>query len=170
MNWRRLSHGLWRVAEGDLHAAYSAETFPRITAFLHEGRLFTNRGMHFCGTIHAEADCYLLIADDDYRGPESRKYTYEGREAAYRGEVVRLGPKVVFKASHPTVEEWRCLRRVHDADGGMFAAGCSYLEFLAQRFAPKSENEQSARQKELVECALRGMPRTQAEMRRCLGS
>jgi hypothetical protein len=27
----------------------------------------------------------------------------------------------------------------------MFAAGCTYLEFLDQRFTPKSENEQSSR-------------------------
>ena len=144
VNWRRLSHGLWRVPEGDIHAAYSAESFPRIAVFSHEGRLFTNCGVHFCGAVHAEADCYPLIPADEYRGQEQRQYTYEGREAAYRGEVVRLGPKVVFKASHPTVEEWRCLRRVHDADGGMFAAGCSYLEFLAQRFTAKSENVSEA--------------------------
>ena len=50
----------------------------------------------------------------------------------------------------------------------MFAAGCTYLEFPDQRFARKSENEESARQKELAECALQGMPRTQAEMRRLL--
>src|SRR5206468_6339961 len=95
-------------------------------------------------------------------------YTYQGREAAYRGRVFRLGPKVVFKTSDPTVEEWRRLLRVHYADGGMFAAGCTYLEFLDQRFAPNSENEVSARQKELAECGLRGMPRNQAEMRRLL--
>jgi len=109
-----------------------------------------------------------LIPGGEYRGPEQRQYTYEGREAAYRGEVFRLGPKVVFKTSDPTVEEWRRLLRVHYADGGMFAARCTYLEFLGQRFAPNSENEKSARQKELAECGLRGMPRSQAEMRRLL--
>ena len=168
VNWRRLSHGLWRVPEGDVHAAYSAESFPRIAVFSHEGRLFTNCGVHFCGAVHAEADCYALIPGGEYRGPEQRQYTYEGREAAYRGEVFRLGPKVVFKTSDPTVEEWRRLLRVHYADGGMFAARCTYLEFLGQRFAPNSENEESARQKEFAECALRGMPQTQAEMCRLL--
>jgi|SRR5947207_7238688 len=165
VNWRRLSHGLWRVPEGDIHAAYSAETFPRVGVFLHEGRLFTNCGMHFYGAVHVEADCYPLIPADEYRGPEPRQYAYEGREAAYRSQVFRLGPKVIFKASEPTVEEWRRLLRVQYADGGMFAAGCTYLEFLDQRFAPKSENEQSARQSEIARCALPGMPRTQAEMR-----
>ncbi len=168
VNWRRLSHGLWRVPEGDIHAAYSAESFPRIAVFSHEGRLFTNCGVHFCGAVQAEADCYTLIPGGEYRGPEQRQYTYEGREAAYRGEVFRLGPKVVFKTSDPTVEEWRRLLRVHYADGGMLAARCTYLEFLDQRFAPNSENEESARQKELAECGLREMPRNQAEMRRLL--
>jgi hypothetical protein len=170
VNWRRLSHGLWRVPEGDIHAAYSAESFPRIAVFSHEGRLFTNCGVHFCGAVHAEADCYPLIPPDEYRGPGQRQYTYEGREAAYRGEVFRLGPKVVFKTSDPTVEEWRRLLRVHYADGGMFAARCTYLEFLGQRFAPNSENEESARQKELAECGLLEMPCNQAEMRRLLES
>ncbi len=168
VNWRRLSHGLWRVPEGDIHAAYSAETFPRVAVFAHEGRLFTNCGVHFYGAVHAEADCYPLISGGEYRGPEQRQYTYQGREAEYRGEVFRLGPKVVFKTSDPTVEEWRRLLRVHYADGGMFVAGRTYLEFLGQRFAPNSENEESARQKELAKCGLREMPRNQAEMRRLL--
>src|SRR5207249_6190426 len=38
VNWRRLSSGLWRVREGDIHAAYSAENFPRVAVFIHEGR------------------------------------------------------------------------------------------------------------------------------------
>src|SRR2546426_11027804 len=80
----------------------------------------------------------------------------------------QVGPKVVFKASDPTVEEWRRLLRVHYADGGMFAAGRTYLAFLDQRFAPNSENEASARQKELADGALRGMPQTQAEIRHLL--
>src|SRR5439155_8023130 len=157
VNWRRLSHGLWRVPEGDIHAAYSAETFPRVAVFTHEGRLFTNCGVHFFGAVHAEADCYPLIPADEYCGPEPRQYTYEGREAAYRSEVFRLGPKVVSKTSDSTVEEWRRLLRVHYADGGLFVAGRTYLEFLGQRFAPNSENEESVRQKEYAECALRGM-------------
>ena len=168
VNWRRLSHGLWRVPEGDIHAAYSAESFPRIAVFSHEGRLFTTCGVHFCGAVHAEADCYALIPGGEYRGPEQRQYTYEGREAAYRGEVFRLGPKVVFKTSDPTVGEWRRLLRVHYADGGLFAAGRTYLEFLDQRFTPKSKNEESARQEELDECARHGMPGSQPEMRRLL--
>jgi hypothetical protein len=47
VNWRRRSSVLWRVPEGAIHAAYSAESFPRVAVFTHEGRLFTNCGVHY---------------------------------------------------------------------------------------------------------------------------
>jgi hypothetical protein len=72
---------------------------------MHEGRLFTNCGGHFSGPISAAADCYPLIPADAYRGPEPARYTYEGREAAHQGKVFKLGRKVVFAASDPTIEE-----------------------------------------------------------------
>ena len=59
---------------------------------------------------------------------------------------------------------------MHYSDGGMFAARCTYLEFLGQRFALNSKNEESAHRRELAECGLREMPRNQAEMRRLLES
>jgi hypothetical protein len=168
VNWRRLSSGLWRVPEGDIHATYSAESFPRVTVFTDEGRLFTSCGIHYHGPVHAKADCYPLIPLDEYRGPEPRQYTYAGREVAYRSQVFRLGPKVAFKASDPTVEEWRTLFRVLYADGGMFAARRTYLEFLDQTFSPKSDNEQAARLNELAEWRARPTRGTQDEMRRFL--
>jgi hypothetical protein len=168
INWRRLSSGLWRVPEGDIHAAYSAESFPRVAVFTHEGRLFTNCGVHYHGPVHAEANCYPLIPQDEYRGPEPRQYTYEGRETVYRSQVLRLGPKLVFKATDPTVEEWAQLFRALYADGGMFAARLTYLDFLNQRFSPNSDNEQTARQAELATFGEGSMPRTQQEMRRLL--
>jgi hypothetical protein len=167
-NWRRFSSGLWRVPEGDISAAYCAETFPKVRVFNHEGRLYTNCGGHYSGPIHGEKDCYRLIPTDEYSGPEPRQYTYEGREAAHKGNVLRLGPKVVFVASDPTIEEWRRLLRVLYADGGMFAKGCTYSEFLANRFDPRSENGRAAHFKELAECGARAMPRTQEEMCRLL--
>lgn len=167
-HWRRFSSGLWRVPEGDIQAAYCADTFPKVKVFLHAGRLFVNGGVHFSGPIRAAANGYLLLPADEYRGPEPRRYTYEGREAAYKGEVFKLGAKVVFEASDPTVDEWRRLFRVLYADGGMFAHGVTYLEFLDQRLSPKSENERAAHFKELAECGSGAMPRTQAEMRHLL--
>src|SRR5258706_14906561 len=132
-HWRRFSSGLWRVPEGDIDAAYCAETFPKVKVFTHESHWYTNCGGHFSGPIHAEKDCYQLIPADDYRGPEPRRYTYEGREAAYKGRGFRLGPKVQFVASDPTVEEWRHLLQVLYDDGSMFASRSTYPEFLANR-------------------------------------
>lgn len=167
-HWRRFSSGLWRVPEGDIQAAYCADTFPKVKVFMHEGRLFANCGSHFSGAIKAAADCYPLIPVDEYRGPEPTQFTYEGREAAYQGAVFKLGPKVVFESSDPTVEEWRGLFRVLFADGGMFAHGVTYREFLEQRLSPKSQNEQHAQAKELADLANAFNPRTQAEMRQFL--
>ena len=99
---------------------------------MHEGRLFTNCGGHFSGAARAAADCYPLIPVDEYRGPEPKQYTYEGREAVFQGEVLKLGRKAVFSASDPTVEEWRRLFRVLYADGGMFAHGVTYLDHQNQ--------------------------------------
>ncbi len=167
-NWQRFSSGLWRVPEGDIQAGYCADTFPRIRVFMHEGRLFTNCGGHFSDPVCAAADCYPLIPADEYRGPEPTTYTYAGREAAYQGRVFKLGRKVVFAASDPTIEEWRRLLRVLYADGGYFAHGVTYLGFLTERLSPKSENEGAAHFKELAECGSGSMPRTQGEMRRLL--
>jgi hypothetical protein len=129
-HWRRFSSGLWRVPEGDISAAYSAESFPKIKVFTHEGKLFTNGGGHFSGPVSAGADCYLLIPANEYHGPEPRRYTYEGREACFRGEVFRLGPKVVFVATDAKVEEWRQMFRTMYADGGWFARHSTYGLFL----------------------------------------
>jgi hypothetical protein len=144
-HWRRFSSGLWRVPEGDISAAYSAESFPKIKVFTHEGKLFTNGGGHFSGPVAAGADCYLLIPANEYRGPEPRRYTYEGREACFRGEVFKLGPKVVFVATDASVEEWRQLFRTMYADGGWFARHSNYGLFLNEDSRlPLSENALSA--------------------------
>jgi hypothetical protein len=166
--WRRFSSGLWRLPEGDIQAAYCADTFPQVKVFMHAGRLFASCGGHFSGPIRAAADCYPLIPADEYHGPEPRRYTYEGSEAAYQGEVFKLGRKVIFESSDATVDEWRRMFRVLYADGGMFAHGVTYLEFLDQWLSPTSENERAAHFKDLAECGSGAMPRTQAEMQRLL--
>jgi hypothetical protein len=150
-HWRRFSSGLWRVPEGDISAAYSAESFPKIKVFTHEGKLFTNGGGHFSGPVSAGADCYLLIPVNEYHGPEPRRYTYEGREACFRGEVFKLGPKVVFVATDATVEEWRQMLRTMYADGGWFARHSTYELFLNEdRRLPLSENASAALRLELT--------------------
>jgi hypothetical protein len=150
-HWRRFSSGLWRVPEGDISAAYCAESFPKIKVFTHEGKLFTNGGGHFSGPVAAGADCYLLIPANEYRGPEPRRYTYEGREACFRGEVFKLGPKVVFIATDASVEEWRQMFRVMYADGGWFARHSNYRLFLNEDSRlPLTENALSALRLELT--------------------
>ncbi len=168
VDWRRFSSGLWRLPEGDIQAAYCADILPNVKVFRDEGRLLANCGAHFSGPVRAEADCYPLIPSLEYRGPDSRRYSYEGSEVSYQREAFRLGPKVVFQASDPDVDTWRRLFRVLYADGGMFAHGVTYLEFLKQRLSPKSENERAAHLELLAGCGLTTMPRTQTEMRQLL--
>ena len=162
--WRRFSSGLWRVCEGDIAAAYSASTLPKVQVFSHAGRLYTNGGCVFSKWLHAEVNGYPLIASEEYHGVESVPYSYQGREVAYKGKSFRLGEKTIFVASDPTVEEWRHQCRVLYAEGGYFASGCTYTEFVGNRFDPQSANGREARFKELAECGARAMPRTQEEM------
>lgn len=166
-HWRRFSNGLWRVPEGDIAAAYSADKMPKVNAFTHEGRIYTNGGGH-SKWLHAEVDAYPLIAVDEYHGLDTAPYSYEGKTVIYKGRQFRLGPKTLFVASDPTVEEWRHMSRVLYADGGYFASGCTYTEFIGNRFDPQSENGRAARFKELADCGGQPMPRTREEMRHLL--
>jgi hypothetical protein len=167
ISWRRFSCGLWRVPEGDISDAYSAETMPRVKVFSHEGRLYTSGGGHSKWLL-AEVNGYPLIHPDEYRGPDTVPYSYEGKPVTHKGKSYRLGPKTIFVASDPTVAEWRHLCRVLYADGGYFASGCTYTEFVDGRFDPDSVNGREARFKELAECGGTAMPRTQEEMCRLL--
>jgi hypothetical protein len=144
-DWRRFSSGLWRVPEGDIQAAYSAESFPRVKVFNQNSGLFTNSGGFFTGPVAAAADCYPLIPVNDYRGPKPQRYTYEGREAFFRADGFKLGPKVVFVATDARVEDWRQLFRVMYADGGWFARHTSYGLFLSEgRHESKCVNAREA--------------------------
>src|SRR4051812_37078364 len=40
----RLATGIWGEREGDIAAAYCADTFPKIKTFSHEGQLYVNTG------------------------------------------------------------------------------------------------------------------------------
>jgi hypothetical protein len=167
-HWRRFSNGLWRVPEGDIAVAYCADTFPKIKVFTHEGRLYTNCGCNYSKYVAAEINSHPLVPPDEYHGAENVPYSYEGREVTYKGRIFKLGAKVVFVASGPSIAEWCHLCRVLYADGGYFASGCTYTEFVGNRFDPESTNGREARFKELAECDARPMPRTQEEMRRLL--
>jgi hypothetical protein len=136
-HWRRFSMGLWRVPRGDIADAYSASSLPKVSVFTHEGRLYTNCGCDFSKWLHAEVNGYPLIVADDYRGAESEPYSYEGREVAYRGKVFRLGAKIIFVASDPTVEEWRQSARVLYGEGGNFRGGLHLHGISRQPIRPE---------------------------------
>ena len=87
---------------------------------------------------------------------------------SHQGKAFRLGPKIVFVASEPTVEEWRKLMRVLYAHETRRPAQCTYLEFADQGLSSQWENAQPAWFKELAECGTGRMPRTQEEMCRLL--
>jgi hypothetical protein len=163
-HWQRFSNGLWRVPEGDISAAYCADTFPKIKVFTHEGRWFANGG-GYSKQLHAEANCYPLIPADEFRGADSVPYSWEGREVTHKGKSFRLGAKVVFVSSEPTVEECRRLLRAMFADGGHFASGCEYPEFLTDRCQPDSENARVATAKELADSEIGALPRMKDAMR-----
>jgi hypothetical protein len=167
-NWRRFSMGLWRVPRGDIANAFSVSAFPKVIVFTHEGRLFTNAGASYSKLIHAEVNGHPLIPADEYRGEESVPYSYQGLEVVFKGKDFRLGAKVLFAASDPSVEEWRQLLRSLFADGGLFASGCTYPEFITGRHAPSSENGRAASFKELADCDNGALPRMKDEMREWL--
>jgi hypothetical protein len=161
----RLAMGIWGEPEGDIQAAYSADTIPKIKTFAHEGHLFTNCG----GRCEEAMNCYPLIPEALYQGPGPAKYTYEGMNAVHRGQNVRLGPCVKFVVRERTQAEWAHLLRRKYAHGGMFAAGKSYAEMLGD-FLEKyglREGEKAAIENELAGADL---PSSQQEMLERLSS
>jgi hypothetical protein len=166
-NWRRFSMGLWRVPRGDINEAYSGSSFPKVAAFIHESRLYTNGGSNYSKCVHTEVRGYPLIPTDEYQGCESRPYSYEGRKATYRGKAFRLGAEIIFVASDPTIEEWRRLLRSMFADGGHFVGDSTYPQFVA-RYASESDNSRAASIRELADCDSGALPRIKDEMREWL--
>jgi hypothetical protein len=164
-HWRRFSSGLWRVPPGDIAEAYCADTFPKIKVFTHEGRQFTNCGNGYSKLICSEVNGYPLIPADEYSDATVVPYSYQGRAVVHQRKTFRLGARVQFISSDPTVDEWRHLLRVIFADGGLFASGCSYQDFLVNRCKPETVNGQEAWFKEVAECGGGRMPRTKDEMR-----
>ena len=86
--------------------------------------------MVFRGSLGAEAWCHPIIRPEDYRGPEPQERSYEGRAVTVNRESFRLGPKIVFKSSEPSVAEWRSHLKILYSDGGLFAAKPTYAVFL----------------------------------------
>ena len=40
-DWQRFSSGRWRMPEGNIQVAYSAEIFPKVKLFTHNGVILT---------------------------------------------------------------------------------------------------------------------------------
>lgn len=146
--WRRFSCGLWGIPEGDISAAYCADTFPRLKAFSEGGQLFTNCGS--CGgSLRMEADCYPCLPFDGSPLPREERFTYEGRTGLYKGKQVVLGSRVIFASTEPTTEEWRSHLQVLYAEGGWFARQATYGDFLSALSPARSENERLAIEREM---------------------
>lgn len=158
----RLSIGLWGETEGDIASAYCAHTFPKIRCFTHEAHLFTNTG-RTCGFGKDSVDAYPLILEEDYKGPESKPYSYEGERVRYKGRNFRLGARVRFIARERSVAEWVDLMRRQYAYGGYFASGKTYAELLAE-FGEEASISTNQRAAIDTEAARADLPQTQEEM------
>ena len=155
----RLETGIWGNPEGDIQAAYCADTFPKIRTFTHDGQLFTNCG----GCAEESMGCYPLIPESDYNGPEPRQYTYESKASIYHGQKFRLGPKVKFTVRARSLDEWTNLLCRRYAHGGYFAAGKTYRDVLVQ-FLERERTPEAERTAIEAELARTDLPETQTEM------
>ena len=155
----RLAMGIRGETAGDIQAAYCADTFPKIRTFVHDGHLFTNCG----GRVEQAMDCYPLIPEAVYQGPEPKEFTYEGRAVVYRGQHFKLGAQVTFRVRERSLEEWTNLLRREYGHGGQFAAGKAYGEVLLDfmEFSGTSDGQRLAIQSELARADLE---KTQEEM------
>ena len=121
----RLETSLWGYPEGDIQAAYCADTFPNIKTFRHQGQTFTNMGGD-----GSYAHCYPLLSITDGRMSEPVPYSREGDTVIFQGQKYKLGPKVKFTIRERTLEEGVDLLRRQYAYGGYFASGKTYREVL----------------------------------------
>ncbi len=162
VNWRRLAMGLWRMERGDIAAAYSAQSFPKVRAFQHQGQFYTSFG----GRVGRSALCHPLIPAAAYAGPEPARIPgprhSEGERVTLAGKPYRLGSAVAFVGTDLTVEEWRWHLKVMYADGGLFASNKPYAQMLQEfQAGGTTPNEAEAIRFELSETDL---PTTQREM------
>jgi hypothetical protein len=158
----RLDSGAFGGQEGDISAAYCADTLPKVSTFLHDGQRFAN-----CGGSEYTVYCYPLLSPSE--GTEKKPYSHEGEAVKFGKLSFTLGPKIKFTARPRTIQEATCLLRRMYAHGGLFASGKTYremlLEFLERDRRPPEEKTAIA-----GELARDGLPTTQAEMLRQLGA
>ena len=154
----RLETSLWGYPEGDISAAYCADTFPKIKTFRHQGQTFTNMGGD-----GFYAHCYPLLPITDGDCSEPVAHSREGNEVICQGQKYKLGPKVKFTVRERTLEEGVDLLRRQYAYGGYFASGKTYREVLLN-FRENDEIPQWEKAAIDAELARAELPQTQAEM------
>jgi hypothetical protein len=136
VHFSRLESGVFGLREGDIQAAYSAPSIggdckSAIRIFRHDGKLWTNGGMSWNVTF-CEAFCFQLIPVENYTGPETAEFSYEGKTVIVTGRKYRLGPKTEFRSADRSVVEWRDdLRRKYKL-GGYFTSGKTFHQVVRE--------------------------------------
>lgn len=155
----RIMMGVFGYTQGDISAAYCADTLPKARAFTHEGRLFASMGGG-----DREMQCHPLLSPEEYIDRGKQPYSYEGRPVTYQRRNYILGPKIIFAARPLTLDEGITLLRRMYAHGGYFVSGKTYLELLRefQQDDRTRPDELPAIERELTR---KHFPQTQAEMR-----
>jgi hypothetical protein len=134
----RLDSGVFTGKEGDISNAYACEKLAqgvykpgvRVKTFTHDGKLWTS-GAGGGGWDALVYHCYQLIPIEQYNGPDSAPYSYEGLVVSKDQQQFRLGPKVKFVGVR-TVEEHRRFLRCMYKNGGYFNSGRTYHQLLRE--------------------------------------
>lgn len=159
----RLAMGLWGDGEGDISAAYCAETFPTIRTFVHDGQRFTNLGGTEC-SMH----CHPLLLPEEYKGTGKQPYSRESETVTYEKRTFVLGQKIIFASRPLTVDEEISLLQRKYAYGGHFVSGKTYQEMLLM-FREDDRNSEGLKTAIERELARKEFPKTQPEMLAELG-
>jgi len=139
VHFSRLESGVFELQSGDIYRAHCCEAMsgdpkkglPTVPVFRHDNKLWTNGGG--CHSPYScSATCYQLISPEDYHGPDTVPYSYEGRTVLYQKRPHRLGPKTEFCSIERTISEYRgLLRRMYER-GGYFTSGKTYHGLLRE--------------------------------------
>jgi hypothetical protein len=160
----RLDLGVFGGQEGDISAAYCADTLPKVSTFLHDGQRFAN-----CGGSENSVCCYPLLSPGDGTATKKKPYSHEGETVKLGKQSFTLGPQVKFTARPRTIQEETSLLRRMYAHGGYFVAGKTYREMLLE-FLERDRTSAERKIAAAGEMAREGLPTTQAEMLRQLGA
>jgi hypothetical protein len=128
---------IWGYTEGDIYAAYCANTFPKVKTFTHNGQLYANMGG---GDLYCT--CFPLVPPDLYQGPPGKPHTYEGASVTFKGQGYSLGTKTIFASRKWTLGESVELLRRKYAYGGHFASQKSYRQVLLAFLSRQSNSPQ----------------------------